>query len=290
LSHAAILESPSCPTVPFEVKCDLLYWQAREDGTAIALNEGEVLYPDFDYHLGVRLLGAWQMSHDAWRVGVQLTHFHARTTDNFPFAVVPTQPHPLRGINLATEAFSRWRLHLGFVDLFLARTAFYAPCITPFIAVRFAGVRFKTRVEYTLPSGKVEDLSNKNKFWGIGPQFGLVIEQALWRSLSLYAKGDLSLLLGSFYIHQDEQEKNNKKAGRMKFLDEKTEMRAVGEMALGLCWSFSCFDIHAAWELTQLFGQNQMVQFVDAETPGLFLSNLGDLTLQGWTVGLSYCF
>jgi hypothetical protein len=65
----------------------------------------------------------------------------------------------------------------------------------------------------------------------------------------------------------------------------------VLDLALGLQWDYMfCNDrihlgLHAGWEHHIYFSQNQFPSFTNAVSKGIYVSNQGDLALQGWTIG-----
>lgn len=273
-------------------EADLLYLQAREEGTSYAL-EQKVIYPSFNHHFGARALLGFQSHHDDWVIELQGMHFHARSNRSIEGPLLPTQAHPLRAEDhIASSATSRWRLHLGWVDLLLARPF---PWITPSFGLKFIGVRHKARIDYfNLGTFADEGLSMKNKFWGLGPEMGLSSQWAFSEHWGIYGRAMGALLFGQFYIHQDEEDEKNRSLGRMKFLDQFWLTRGFVEGAMGLfyrrCFSKSNLELRTGWQIDLLSGQNQLVQFVSHQAPSFFVSNLGDLTLQGWTLGLLFNF
>ncbi|NGX39601.1 MAG: hypothetical protein KR126chlam1_00933 [Chlamydiae bacterium] len=277
----------------YHMQADALYFQTREGGNAYALKENRVLSPKPKYRLGVRIKAAATLCHDNWQVWLTFLHYHARVTENKQGEIFPTWGHPLQGLEKANSVRSRWRLHLGFLDLNLARCWEASSCIslTPYWGLRFAGVRHKTRINYLLVD-RENELSMKNKFWGLGPQFGA---EALWklnRCFSLFSRGACSLLFGEFYIHQDEEDPKNKDKGQFKLFDTHSQTRKAAELALGLeyCHLFEekCIALFAriGWEAYLLFHQNQLYYFPSKSQPGKSIQSRGSLALYGWSFGL----
>ncbi|NGX37894.1 MAG: hypothetical protein K1000chlam2_01062 [Chlamydiae bacterium] len=279
------------------VQAEALYFQARESGVSYAIVNERVVHPDFQSRFGGRAKIGVDLGHDCWQLWVQFLHYHARTTEKkVGKEFFPTWGHPLRGAGgHADEVFNRWRLHMGFLDVNLACPWGVSECLElwPFWGLRFAGVRHKLRIDYrggTLFPGVEEDLSMKNKFWGLGPEMGV---EAFWRLnswLRIFSRGACSLLFGEFYIHQDEESRGKKEAGALKFYDEYDQTKKVLEMSLGLDFQYCQFYARVGWEIYLLMGQNQLVRFVDESMPGKFVGNLGDLSLHGLSFGLGLKF
>ncbi len=269
---------------------EILYFQARESGTAYAFNT-QAFAPHLPHQLGGRAALSCNCCHDGWELRIQGLIFHNRANDElkkpaFPTWIAPSQfSEPL----LASSTLSRWRLHLGWVDLLLTRPF---PWITPYFGLKGAGVRQKSRIDYFLTTGRTEELSMKQKFWGIGPVMGVSSSWNLGHHFSLYGQAAASLLFGSFYLHQDEEEVGNR-ASRLKLLNRFALTRAILEAKTGLsyryCLERAAFAIRVGWEIDLLPGQNLAMNFTD-QSPGHFISNLGDLSLQGWTFALSVDF
>lgn len=287
---------------PF-IQVDALYFQARESGVhyAISADSGEVIEPDFRYHLGARIKAGFDLHHDEWQLFVQFLHYHARLkeeTDQGMF--FPTQGLPEKGSGgYAESVSSQWRLHLGLADLSLARSWIISPVLDlqPYFGFRFAMVRHKSRIDYeggTLFPGAEEDLFMKNKFWGFGPQMGV---ETVWRwfpSFGFFLRSACSLLLGEVYFHQDEETTGNREE-RLRFFNQYPQTRQMVEVALGLdvrhCFTGRCLELYArlAWEMYLLWGQNQQASFT-SNMPGKFFANQGDLTLQGVSFGIGLAY
>jgi len=294
----------------YVIQVDSLYFQARESGISYAIEQkepennlqtGKALHPDFKTHWGVRGKFGVDVGHDCWKIWIQYLHYHARVTEEKSSAFyLPSWGHPQRvGNGYADSVRSRWRLHLGIGDLLLSRSWDFSECIDflPFWGLRGACVRFKSRVNYrggTLFPGEEDDLSMKNKFFGIGPEIGT---EALWHfgcGFGLYSRIGGSLLFGEFYIHQDENLTGEKDG--IKFHNCFWQTQFLLDMALGLEYR-TCskerrieFFGRISWDLFLFFGQNQSVRFVSSEMPGKFVTNQGDLSLQGLTISLGIGF
>ena len=127
----------------------------------------------------------------------------------------------------------------------------------------------------------------KNKFWGIGPRFGFESVAAISSYWAFYGRWALSTLWGEFYIHQDEEPST----GKLKYLDDYSALIAVKEMALGLVLCpHSSLSLRLLWELHLLPSQNQWVKFPSRAMPAKTIGNLGNLSMQGLTLGLSAIF
>lgn len=293
--------------VPYVVQVDALYFQARETGVPYVVINKEshkkLKHPDFSWHFGFKALAGITLDHDCWHLWLQYLHFHARSKNGIRNKVLfPTWTHPLReNGSFVAEVDSRWRLHLGFIDLNLARS-WPISChltITPYFGLRYGELRHKSRIGYRggdLFPGDKEEISMKNKFFGLGPQFGI---SGLWNicgDFGFFSRAGVNLLYGYFYIHQDEEKTNVPDDGRLKLFDQYFQTRKVSEMSLGIDFRHyferQCLEIYLrlGWEIYYLFGQNQHLRYLCAKMPGVDVTNLGDLMFHGLKLGLEINF
>lgn len=290
---------------PF-VQVEALFLRAQEAGVSVAIAQDsssvqKVINPSFQTHWGGRLTVGAHLPQDEWVIAVSFLHYHARVTEEFKGAqFFPTWTHPALTANggFVDEVRSRWRLHLGWLDLQLTRCWPLSPCVevSPFVALRGAGIRFKSRIDSqggTLFPDALDDLSMKNKFWGIGPLVGV---ESVWRVIGdfgLFARGSCSLLYGSTYLHQDETVTGSMQ-NRINLFDQFHQIRKIVEMSIGLTLShcFGCVEWqgNVGWDLSLLFGANQAVHFCNAQMEGKLFGHQGDLILQGLTMSLGIAF
>ena len=303
---------------------DLLVWQSHENGLGYttkgsadqplssALYNTETKNMHFDWDPGFRVGFGWNTPHDGWDLSLNWTWFQNTASRNKTAASGE--------IYLATDLFSpattsssgfysantKWRLHLNMLDLELGREFFVSKWMTlrPFISLRNTWVYQKNKETFTgaipaaNPTGAL--LTNSCNFWGIGPRSGLNTEWGLGSGISLFGDADFSLLYG-FFSRGNLQKQNFVDGTSNTVVNNKDSVRvsrAIAELALGLRWDsmmgqdYYHIRIQAGWEHLMLFGQNQFKTFtgVDANNTGAFISNQGDLTIQGWTLSARFDF
>lgn len=255
----------------FDFGADALYFQALENGIAYAKHEEKILSPDFKTNFGLRAKIQFLLPHDCYEISVQFLHFHARTKtkkeDGEFSSLWSFSSKPLFSID------NMWRLHLGLADLFLTRTWKISPCVSlfPFWGFRYGEIRHKLHQN--------ENVSMKNKFWGIGPQIGCRINWNLWNRFFLFGKNSVSLLYGKFYIHQDIE--------AVKFFDVFRQTAGIYEFALGLSLEKGNVYGQIAFEVFIFPSQNQLVRFGQLSN---YAGNQGDLSLHGLSFGLGMNF
>lgn len=270
---------------------DLLYWQAQENGLAVGINDkGKVKSPSFEWDPGYRVGFGTSLPHDDWQIpdssscfGVKVlfTHLHTKA-----FCSTEKPLFPLWGsAALSQETEARWRLHLGLLDLDLNKNfSFTYAFFKPLLGIRAAWIRQKYKLHYFLPDE--EEVSMKNKFFGVGPQMGTY---AIWKWSSRWGitgKGIFSLLWGELYVHQDDYniEKN---LSLLQVHAMESAMLSIFEYSLGFIYQTNYLDLSFLWEQLLFFGQNQLLHFTQNHS---FFRNQGDLSIQGITIHFKYTF
>jgi hypothetical protein len=283
----------------------LLYWQAKEEGLSFAVesasvdrldSDAKIENPHFEWDFGFKIGLGFRVPHDKWEILLQFTSFQTHTdadkearegTVFFPI----WQKSVERGLFFAEEAKVHWRLHLGLVDLMLSNLYQVTKRLdlTPQIGLRAGSLRQKYNLEYrggSFLAGEEEIIHMKNKYFGIGPNVGLLGQWSLGGGLSLFAKTSFSLFFGEFYLHQDEYE-----------LDGKTKLLGVHDIfaysaamldnAIGIRWqrffrgALKHLELDLCWDELFFFSQNQLLHFTSAHREGIFFSNQGDLAVSG---------
>ncbi len=281
----------------------LLYWKAHEAALSFAVDSDSLLKlaphakvenPTFEWDFGFKLGLGYRFPHDRWNLQLQFTSFQTHT-DNETKARNGNVLFPLwqksttGGLFFAEEAKVHWRLHLGLVDLTLSKCYEVSKTffLTPDVGIRAGSVRQKYYLDYyggNLPNGADEIIHMKNKYFGIGPNLGLIGQWSLGGGFSLCAHSLFSVLFGEFYLHQDEY------AGKEKLLgvhDIFPSSAAMIDLGAGVCWQ-RCFHgalkrlkLELAWDELLFFSQNQLLHFTSAGAPGVFFANQGDLFVSG---------
>jgi hypothetical protein len=290
----------------------LLYWKAHEAGLAFAVESSSIAKlaphakvenPEFEWDFGFKACLGYRFPHDRWDLQLQFTSFQTHTDNErkardsdvlFPLWQKSSVGSPF----FAEEAKVHWRLHLGLVDLMLSK--FYEVSksffLTPEAGVRAGSVRQKYYLQYSggsFPGSVDEIIHMKNKYFGIGPNIGLLGQWSLGEGFSLFAQSVFSLLFGGFYLHQDEY------AGKEKILgihDIFPAYAAIIDLGAGIRWGH-CFrgilkrlELELAWDELLFFSQNQLLHFTSAKAPGVFFANQGNLAVSGVEFNMRFDF
>ncbi len=271
---------------------DLLCWSAQEGGLAYVIEKEAIKNPLFENDLGFRIGLSYELPCRQWQIYLFFTHLHTKARGKEAGeALVPLwAKSDLLSGSFVEEAEMRWRLHLGIGDLECAKEWLASPrlLIRPYLGIRSAWIRQKDKILYRggdlFPGGE-DEVSMKNKFWGIGPRSGMFTEWGLGKGFSCFGNLALSILYGEFYVHQDE----DATVGVLQRLKERDLFHlscCTTDVALGLQWRCRAAALRGAWEQHYFFGQNQLLHFAK----NTIVSNGEDLSLQGWSLSFTWEF
>jgi hypothetical protein len=280
----------------FFTSLDAMFVQPQENGLSYVIDQQShrAIAPHLEWGWGFRLGFGYGLPRDDWDVTLTWVHLpiqndHEKTGQLTPlWSTIPILPG-----QFTEMGHMHWRLHLGLVDLELQKPWHLTPQfqLTPRFGVRFASIREKYFLTYeggTLLPDQQNTVHMKNKFWGVGPIVGLDSQWTIWKRWSLFGKSDVSLTFGHLYIHQAEHVHPSEDS-LMKFFKIHPMDGALAHLALGLKWAGDHLSAYLQWEQFFFLGQNQMVQFPFAPSNKM-VSNLGDISLAGVSLGATYRF
>lgn len=297
---------------------DWLIWQAHENGLGYAIKaqsgqpldsalyHSSVKNYDFHWNSGFRVGLGWNTPHDGWDLLANWTWFQNKAEGNIGVGsshlLLPTGAY--EPANSALDGFrsvnAHWRLHLNLIDLELGREFFVSKWMTlrPFAALRSGWIFQNQEITFRKATPATEQvgmyLKGSCNYWGIGPRMGLNTQWGLGHGVSFFGNAGASLLYGFFDIdtRQEQLFSDSTYNDAVTDTDGMRVGRAITEFALGFRYDTMLaddrchFSLQAGWEQLMFFGQNQFKQFIgttEANT-GSYVSNQGDLTIQGWTI------
>ncbi len=284
---------------------DLLIWQANANGYPLAVynpdghqfTDSKIANLDFDYDLGFRVGLDLDMPHDGWDVSLTWLRFYtdAKSKVSSGNYIFQSQGHPGFTTDGFGSAHGKWKGKLNQLDLDLGREFFVSKWVTlrPHVGLRSTWLRQFFNTDYDFVSVPERETHSKNKWWGLGVEGGLDTQWGLCYGFSFY--GDIAAAI-EYGFHKI---RVTNTSASTTFLNVKESYRVshpVLDLQLGLRWdqSFACdsfnIGIRAGWEHHTYFSQNQLPYFVDDIAEGLLVSNQGDLSYQGWTVGAHFSF
>lgn len=297
---------------------DLIYWNAHENGLQVAvesesstnLDDAEVKTVHGKWNFGFRVGVGYNTPHDGWDIRLTWLRFtdNGRKSGNsdgdevfFPSLLHPKDvAHDLSTLGV-TKFKGRWHLRLDQLDLDLGREFFVSKWLTlrPHFGLRTDWIRQKLQAEYDNFVGTITttdaEAKQKDHWYGIGLEGGLDTQWGLGCGWSLFGNLSAAILYGFHHIDFDTEDELTD----FEFIDLDESYRVshpVLDLSMGIRWDNMFYDdrlhlgLQVGWEHHVYFSQNQFPIFVNDPSLGLFVSNQGDLTLQGWTFSARFDF
>lgn len=293
----------------YKAKIDFLYWKAQEQGldyvaqfltspqgqpTKLALEE-----PCFAWAPGVRLSYLQNLRIYDWDISLYWTHFISHSKEKKSaregFLEQLWVPSPYGVSPLSSSV--RWDLYYNTVDLLLGREC---PISSHFICIPsfgFRGLFVHQDFRTTYRGGDFDEttpirLKAFNDYNALGLHGKIELLFSFNSTVSLFAEGTASLFYGAFHISENVGGKNvliNQTSSHL-FREKREFWQVTNDLggAVGIEWtpmiSKKCdIALSFAYEISKLFGQNQMRRYAN-QNPEKPLNN--DLGLQGLTLSL----
>lgn len=301
---------------------DVLYWTAHETGLPYALEVNTPLpslfssrtdvvrEPQFDWDFGFRLAAGIDFHRDGWDLGTSWTRLWTQAKDrgqadkNRGWIPIWSDPNFVTSDETASEAEANWDLHYDQLDLFLGRSFYVSRyCILrPFLGPSALWINQHYDLEYKKTSKIVEKnrVNMKGLFSGIGLNLGGDIRFCFHYGWSLFGKGNIGLYSGSFKITRKGTLSEEKQTiQELKSHNHLHLGSPIAQIGVGIRWDhlFSknrySMTVKLLWEQGIFFSQNQLFRFVtpnENQGQSSFVSNQGDLTLQGGTFSAAFNF
>jgi len=300
---------------------EFLYLQAEENGLEYAVKTNDPTFAgqnekldykniDFDYHIGFRAGIGYNIPHDSWDLSGYWTHYNTDAKGHsHPHegdALFPTwsrfNPGPL-DTTFALNAKAKLRLNVNIIDVELGREYTVGKHLNfrPSMGIRTGFFDQHYHVQYfplILPQGisiAEDNIKLKNDYWGVGPKAGIDTQWVLGGGFSIYGSAAISLIFGEFEIRRNEVFTNFPPANN-KVHHDFHQVRAITDLALGIGWDLMLahdqyhFSVRGGYEQHLYFGQNQLDRVYYNAAMSNLVSNLGDLSLQGWSATLRVDF
>lgn len=305
ISSLTLFSSKVAALSSFFTEGSLLYWQAQEGGLSGVIkssspfqltSHSSVKNPKFQWDVGFRLGVGYRFLANEDELVLRFTSLQTHT-DQINEAKKEEALFPCWSLkdgmffNDVNKSQMHWRLHLGVLDLGLARSFYLIEHVKlkPQIGLSTAWIRQKYSVGYQSENGlpdSEEEIRMKNKFWGIGPLFGMGIDWEMKRKVVLFGQLLARAFCGQFYLHQDEDllRSQNKLLGVHHIFNLAT---TALETTVGLSWthifirSMKQLKISIALDQLLFSSQNQFMHFVEPQAKGIFISNQSDLSIRG---------
>ncbi len=289
---------------------DAFYFLPREKSIAFLTKQQDIfitddftkagrVFPSFDWEFGYRLAIGYLFAHQKWDVSFNWTHYHAFShqqrgdPENAFIGMFPIWSIGSDIISGDHVSFGKmhWKLHLDLLDLKFTRDfTFNRFILKPFASLTAGWVNQAFDIEYAggIFLSDFDRVKMKNNYWGMGPTVGVDPRFYLGAGWSLYANAAISMLLGSFHVHQQETYLFAKRFDRHAF---PFHLAWISDLGIGILWKtlFSherfALSFKLGWEYLVLFHQNALKQ-------GEFhlVSHNRDLQLQGGVFSTRFDF
>jgi hypothetical protein len=293
---------------------DLLWWHVNEGGNDYALlytqapgsNETKVVDRKlkFKWDYGFRAGIGKTFQHDRWDLFLNFTWFR---TDNSAasslhggYGLVPLLIIPINGAsrNFANQVKIHWNIHFYTLDLNLGRHYFISPkvAVHPFVGLKTAWIEQHQRnsAKIVMPFLTEMHSKTKNRFWGIGPDFGVEGKWFIVSGFNLFGSIAGAILWGDFDVHQGRtsSDPNNNRSSidfDLHALSPMTQMQIGFGYETNLHHNQYRLAVNARYEQQYFWGQNQIPYFPLANVYK-YERFAEDLSLQGLTVDVRFDF
>ncbi len=292
------------------VSGDLLYWIPREKSISFLNKEMDVfttndftqsarIFPEFEWDFGYRFGIGHLFADQKWDVSLNWIHYKAFSDQHkgsFNEAFVGMFPiWSIADDIIAGDYVSfgkmHWTMKLDLIDLKFARDLKFGRFnLKPFVSLTTGWIDQDFDIEYTggiFQSG-IDYIEMKNNYWGMGPSVGIDPRLYLGAGWSIYANAAISMLIGSFDVHQEETYLLSE---RLDHHRHRTRLAWISDLGIGFLWKTLfmheryALSFKLGWEYQVLFHQNQL-------KTGEFhlVSHNRDLQLQGGTFSTRFDF
>ncbi len=301
---------------------DVLYWTARETGLAYAMQVDsqvillpsklnyQVLQPQYDWDFGFRVTGGVNFEPNGWDLGVTWTRFFTRASERgSPSAhsgFIPIFSFPGFTVLHATanKAEADWKLLYNEIDVTVGKGYYVSKyfVLRPFLGPSGLWIDQHYDLEYEQTSlfFTKDVVKLHNGFEGVGLNGGLDLRFCFRGGWGIYGKVAGGIYYGSFDLKRDEHIYGSPDG--VEHFDTKHKLHIGAptlSAAMGFSWDRSyakdrCYvSVKLLWEHLLFYSQNQFFRFITPNAnPALssFVSNQGDLTMQGGTFSATFGF
>lgn len=315
---------PSVDGYGYFLSFDILYWQARVDGTEYAYSNikvnpvynypvnGRIKPVEFDWDFGFRAGVGMNFTHGGWDIYANFTYFtsdgNSSMSSDVGSKVIPIkgdpqiiQPNANSNVLLHSvgRATSQYGLDYDRIDLELGREYYnsYNLSFRPHIGLATTWINQKQTTRYTAGELGINTVQVKDKcdFWGLGPRMGLNSKWYLTSGFSLFGNASASLFYGLFQV----QHKNWYTAlvNNKVFLRENThKFSPTAQIQLGLSYDQYLNNNHQhifvtlGYECQYFWFMNQSLTFNYDYGYNDYLSQNSNLSFNGITLHIKLDF
>lgn len=299
----------------FGVTAEYLYWKAHEDGLAYAidglktsgntppLSEGSVKNITPNWHSGFRVGAGYAFPCQCWDFYVNYTRFNDRTKNSthVPLngagqATLWETWGPPAGGTFVTDGSGDWNIHFQSVDIDFGRSFLFCNCFIfrPFGGVEVIWTKDTYKVFYSLEGTSFfHDILNRVNFTGVGPRIGITNNWNIFKCLSLFLDGSVSLLKANFSVHRRDivQTTPGNAAVWLQTRDKFSSLRPVFDFKAGVRWDTCiCNAWHVfakvAFEDLLIMEHCQFMRFTEGDINLVSDTNVGNF----WNINTHLSF
>lgn len=311
-------EGPTKPASPdvkgddWQIGLDILYWMARVEGTEFAYTNdrntinlpilGETIDVDLKWKWGLRAFVSRFFDYDGWDFNLNFTYFTPRGSNSTAVGNSNTRI-PLKGANITAtgvnQAKSQFALDFYNLDGELGRNYFISGRLTlrPFIGIRTTWMNQKQITHYSggpTLGMHTDIITDSNKFWGMGPRFGLNTDWILWNNFRFIGNVAGAVLYGYFNVkYLEEHTVNVNDKVNLRFQKHRFAPTMQGQLGLG--WQSyinqkkQYVTLGLFYEVQYWWSQNQMLTLTET-SPVRYQSINGDVGFQGLVIRAAVTF
>lgn len=288
---------------------DFLYWKVHEDGLAWAAsqtynlnlpNSPTTAEPNWLWKPGFRIGLGYQFECTGWDLSLAYTWYRSHAVDSRTFNPDTGIAFGLFDTNPSAGGHANWSLNYNTLDLALKQTFFIGErvMLNPSLSLFGAFTSERYNIDNILPGGppfSTNNVSNKQKLFGIGPKVGLNSIWQLTDCWSIFGEGSIAFLWSHYHvnrrdIHIDGDTDVSSITANLK--NKFDTIRLVPAYTIGIQWNKPICDgnyivnFKAAWE-QQVWLQHNQLFLLSVVNDNTLLFNNTNLSLYGLT--LSAC-
>jgi hypothetical protein len=300
----------------FFVTFDVLYWQSLVDGTQFAYSQGcdayqtlplnsdvrQITFNKWDW--GFRAGAGYKFNHGEWDVYANFTYFKnssdltvgdgiLTTILNETMAVKPSELFSSK--KYYQNAVSSFKFSFNRLDLELGRDFYVSKFLSmrPHIGLMTAWINEQQTTKFT--GGSIGyntiELTNEDKFWGVGPRTGINTTWHLCNGFSLIGNTSGAFVYGNYKLQKHQcYSYPTMSDNAYNLYDSLHRFSPTGQLQLGLRYdryttdckqhfsAFLAWDIQYWWNLYRYFPADSII------------SSNNDVSLQGATLNLRLDF
>lgn len=294
------------------IDADVLFWQSSVDGLNYAvksksttfLDDATIKAPTQDWDWGFRLGLGYHLPRDKWDLLATYTRMQAHASGHDDGVLFPSWGGafvPSGESWYVQSGSAHWNANLNMLDVELGRDTQAGKHLTlrPLMGVRTLFLNQHYHLKYKggnqLASGEEDRIHLQSDFWGVGLRLGVDSVWNIARGWGIYGNGSISLLSGHFNVKERETQKPEV-LRELEWRQDVDPLVVAADLALGVQWDYLFskdryhFGMKLGWEFNVFFDQNQQIRWVGDSIPGFVISEDGDLSFQGVTLGFRFDF